>query len=171
MFSSSMSVTIVHIVSMVVILFSNELITTNAQECDTLPSDSTLENNLQNFLVSEGGEDPSINPNLLTVMYTCMAQGMTMGSYREVSVIVTYNNVPNSPQSRRFDLECVSSRGITGWQGIDGSFDSAPSGFESLETRTNCSRCRTFANNDYDCVGKGLCALSPPNYNVLIYFV
>ena len=145
----------------------------NAQdtECDTLPSNSTVWINLETLLVGEGGEDPSIDPNLLTVMYTCMAQGMTMGSYREVSVIVTYNNVPNSPQSRQFDLECVSSGENLGWQSIGGSFDSAPSGFETLETRTNCSRCRRFANNDYDCVGKGLCALSPPNYNVLIYFV
>ena len=69
-------------------------------ECDTLPSDGTVESNLQSFLVSEGLEDPSIDPNLLDIMYTCMAQGMTMGSYREVSVTVTYNNVPNSPQSR-----------------------------------------------------------------------
>ena len=169
MFTSSMSVTIVHIVSMVVILFSNELIITNAQECDTLPSDSTLENNLLSLLISEAGEDPSINPNLLTVLYTCMAQGMTMGSYREVSVIVTYNNVANSPQSRQFDLECVSGGGGTlGWQGIGGSLDFAPSGFETLETRTNCSQCRRNANNDYDCVGKGHCVLSPPNYNVYI---
>ena len=166
---SSMSVTIVHIVSMVVILFSNELIITNAQECDTLPSDSTLENNLQSLLISEAGEDPSINPNLLSVMYTCMAQGMTMGSYRDVSVIVTYNNVANSLQSRQFDFECVSGGGGTlGWQSIGGSLDSAPSGFETFETRTNCSQCRRNANNDYDCVGKGHCVLSPPNYNVYI---
>ena len=127
-------------------------------ECDTLPSDGTVESNLQNFLVSEGGQDPSIDPNLLTVMYTCMAQGMTMGSYREVSVIVTYNNVPNSPQSRQIDLRCVAGGGGSpGWQGIGGSLNSAPSGFESLETRTNCSRCSEDADNDHDCVGKGLC--------------
>ena len=123
-------------------------------ECDTLPSDGTVESNLQNFLVSEGGESNSIDPNLLTVMYTCMAQGMTMGSYREVSVIVTYNNVLNSPQSRQFDFECVLSGGTPGWQGISGSFDSAPSGFETLETRTNCSQCREGADNDHNCVGK-----------------
>ena len=87
-----------NIISVLVILFLYEVITTNAQECDTLPSDSTLESNLMAFLVSEGGEPPSINPNLLTVMYTCMAQGMTMGSYREVSVIIAYNNVGNNPQ-------------------------------------------------------------------------
>ena len=144
------------IIGVLVILFLYEVITTNTQECDTLPTDSILESNLQNFLVSEGGEDPSIDPNLLTVTYTCMAQGMTMGSYREVSVVVTYDNVANSPQSRQFDLECVLSGGNTGWQGIGGSLDSAPSGFESLETRTNCSRCRISANNDHDCVGKGL---------------
>ena len=97
-----------NIISVLVILFLNEVITTNTQECDTLPSDSTLESNLLSLLT---GEDPSIEPNLLTVMYTCMAQGMTMGSYREVSVIVTYNNVANSPQSRQFDLECVSGGG------------------------------------------------------------
>ena len=172
MCASSMSMIIVHIINVLVILFSNEVITTNAQVCDTLPSDSTLENNLQSLLISEGGEDPSIEPNLLTVTYTCMAQGMTMSSYREVSVIVTYNNVANSPQSRQFDLECVSGGGGTlGWQSIGGSLDFAPSGFETLETRTNCSQCRRNANNDYDCVGKAHCALSPPNYNVLIYFL
>ena len=150
-----------NIISVLVILFLNEVITTNAQECDTLPSDSILEINLMSLLVSQGGDDPSIDPNLLTVMYTCMAQGMTMGSYREVSVIVTYNNVANSPQSRQFDLQCVSSGGFTGWQSIGGSLDSAPSGFESLETRTNCSQCSIVANNDHDCVGKGLCNILP----------
>ena len=151
-----------NIISVLVILFLYEVITTNAQsECDILPSNSILESNLQSLLVSEGGQDPSIDPNLLTVMYTCMAQGMIMGSYREVSVIVTYNNVANSPQSRQFDLECVSSGGNLGWQGVGGSLDSAPSGFASLETRTNCSQCRITANNDHDCVGKGLCNILP----------
>ena len=152
-----------NIISVLVILFLYEVITTNAQlECDTLPSDGTVKSNLQNFLVSEGGQDPSIDPNLLTVMYTCLAQGMTMGSYREVSVIVTYNNVPNSPQSRQFDFECVAGGGDSpGWQSISGSLDSAPSGFETLQTRTNCSQCRESANNDHDCVGKGLCNIFP----------
>ena len=150
-----------NIISVLVILFLYEVITTNAQECDTLPSDSILESNLQNLLVSEEGDNPSIDPNLLTVMNTCLAQGMTMGSYREVSVIVTYNNVVNSPQSRQFDLECVSSGGNLGWQGVGGSLDSAPSGFASLETRTDCSQCRITANNDHDCVGKGLCNILP----------
>ena len=134
-----------------------------AQECPTLPSDGDVKSNLQNFLFSEGGEDPSIDPNLLTVMYTCMAQGMTMGSYREVSVIVTYNNVPNSPRSSQFGLECVSSGVNLGWQGIPGSFESDQSGFENLETRKNCSRC-TDADNDPICVGKGLCNIFPYNY-------
>ena len=144
-------------ITLTVIILCVLLSVGKAQECDTLPSDNTIESNLQAFLVSEGGEDPSIDSNLLTVMYTCMAQGMTMGSYREVSVIVTYNNVPNSPQSRQIGLQCLSSGGNLGWQGISGSFDSAPSGFETLETRTNCSQCRVSANNDHDCVGKGLC--------------
>ena len=157
-----------NIISVLVILFLYEVITTNAQECDTLPSDSILESNLLSLLVSEGGEDPSIDPNLLTVMYTCMAQGMTMGSYREVSVIVTYNNVANSAQSRQFDLQCVLSGGNTGWQGIGGSLDSAPSGFETLETRTNCSQCSIVANNDHDCVGKGLCNILPLKLLLLI---
>ena len=148
-----MIMAISNIISVLVILFCNEVITTNAQECDTLPSDSRLEIILLSFLVSESGEDPSIDPNLLTVMYTCMAQGMTMGSYREVSVIVTYNNVPNSPQSRQFDLWCISGGNLI-WQGIGGSLDSTPANFMSLETRTDCSQCRRDANNDHDCVGK-----------------
>ena len=142
-----------NIISVLVILFLNEVIITNAQECDTLPSDSTLESNLLSLLTSVGG-DPSIEPNLLTVTYTCMAQGMTMGSYRKVSVIVTYNNVANSPQSRQFDLECVLSGGNIGWLGTPGSVDSVPPSFQSLETRTDCSQCRVSANNDHDCVGK-----------------
>ena len=151
-----MIMAILSIISVLVMLFLYEMITTNAQECDTLPSDNTIEDNLQTLLFSEGGENPDINPNLLTVMYTCMAQGMTMGSYREVSVIVTYDNVANSPQSRQFELECLSSQGgSTGWQGY--SLNLAPTGFETLETRTDCSLCRESANNDpHDCVGKGL---------------
>ena len=127
-------------------------------ECATLPSDATVDSNLQNFLDSEAGESNSIDPNVLTVMYTCMAQGMTMGSYREVSVIVTYNNVPNSPQSRQFDLQCVlGGGGSPGWQARPNSFESAPDGYETLETRTNCSECRETDDNDQNCVGKGLC--------------
>ena len=157
-----MPVIIVHIISVLVVLFLNEVITTNAQECDTLPSDSLLEVNLQSFLISEAGESPDINPNLLTVIYTCIS----MGSFREVSVIVTYDNV-NNTQARQFDLECVSAGS---WQGINGSLDIAPAGFETLETRTNCSQCRTFANNDYDCVGRCYCVLCLSIYNVLMYF-
>ena len=139
-----------NIISVLVILFLNE-VTAVLPSCDTLPSDNAIESTLQSLLVSEGGS----NPDLLTVMYTCMAQGMTMGSYREVSVIVTYDNVIN-PQPRQFVLECVSVGRFSGWQGIGGSLDFAPTGFESLETRTNCSQCRVIADNDHDCVGKGL---------------
>ena len=64
-----------NIISVLVILFLYAVITTNAQECDTLPSDSTIESNLQSLLVSEAGEPPDIDPNLLTVMYTCMGSG------------------------------------------------------------------------------------------------
>ena len=53
-------------ISVLVILFLYEVITTNAQECDTLPSDSTIESNLQSLLVSEAVEPPDIDPNLLT---------------------------------------------------------------------------------------------------------
>ena len=141
-----------NIISVLGILFLYKVITTKAQECDTLPSDNTIESNLQSLLFSEAGE--IIEPNLLTVVYTCMAQGMTMGSYRELSVIVTYNNVPNSPQSRQFDLECVSSGSNTGWQARPDSFEPAPDGYETLQTRTNCSQCRETDNNDQNCVGK-----------------
>ena len=156
-----------NILSVLAMLFLYEVITTNAQECDTLPSDSRLESNLQSLLTSQGGENPNINPNILTVMYTCMAQGMTMDSYREVSVIVTYDNVANSPQSRQFDLQClVSQGGSTGWQGIHDSLNHAPTGFETLETRTDCSRCRVSGNNSHDCVGKGTVIYITPSYNV-----
>ena len=136
-------------------------------ECDTLPTDSIIRSNLETLIASQGGEDPDPNPNLLTSIYSCMAQGMTMGSYREVSVIVTYDNVGNSPglqQSGQFDLVCVPGGGggsDNGWQGLSGSLLSAPSGFETLETRTNCSQCRVSANNDHDCVGKGLSNILP----------
>ena len=52
-------------ISVLVILFLYEVITTNAQECDTLPSDSTIESNLQSLLVIEAVEPPDIDPNLL----------------------------------------------------------------------------------------------------------
>ena len=151
-----MMMAIMNIISVLVMLFLYEVITTNAQQCDTLLSDSRLESNLQSFLANEVGESPDINPNILTVRYTCIAQGMTMGNYREVSVIVTYDNVANSLQSRQFDLQCLSSpEGSTGWQGIHDSLNHAPTGFETLETRTDCSQCRVSGNNSHDCVGKG----------------
>ena len=122
-------------------------------ECDTLPSDNTIENNIIAFL-SEDGENPNPNPNLLNVNYTCMAQGMSMDSYREVSVIVRYSE-SGSTELRQFDLQCITGGGgSSGWQAISGSFEPAPDGFVSLETRTNCSQCRESANNDHDCVGK-----------------
>ena len=61
-----------------------------------------------------------------------------------------------NPQPRQFVLECVSVGDFSGWQGIGGSLDFAPTGFESLETRKNCSQCRASADNDHDCVGKGV---------------
>ena len=131
----------------------------NPSECDTLPSDNTIKNNILNFL-AEDGETPNPMPNLLNVNYTCMAQGMSMGSYREVSVIVRYSE-SGSTESNQFDLQCVTGGGGSGWQAISGSFEPAPDGFVSLETRTNCSQCRESANNDHDCVGKGLCSILP----------
>ena len=139
-----------NIISVLVMLFLNE-VTAVLPSCDTLPSDNAIESILQSLLVSEGGS----NLDLLTVMYTCMAQGITMGSYREVSLIVTYDNVIN-PQPRQFVLECVSVGDFSGWWSIGGSLDFAPTGFECLETRTNCSQCRASADNDHDCVSKGV---------------
>ena len=122
-------------------------------ECDTLPSDNRIEVIIRSFL-SKDGENPNPMPNLLNVNYTCMAQGMSMGSYREVSVIVRYSE-SGSTESRQFDLQCITGGGgSSGWQAIFGSFEPAPDGFVSLETRTNCSQCRESANNDHDCVGK-----------------
>ena len=126
-------------------------------ECIGLPSLDTIRINIISFL-SEDGENPNPMPNLLSVMYTCMAQGMTMGSYRELSVIVTYTE-SGSTESDQFELECVPGGGGSppGWEARSGSFNSAPNGFETLETRTDCSQCRETDNNPHNCVGKGLC--------------
>ena len=126
-------------------------------ECDFLPSEDTaIRNNIINFL-SEDGVNPNPNPNILNVNYTCMAQGMTMGSYRQLSVIVRYTESGNT-ESNQFEYECViGGGGSPGWQARSNSFEPAPDGYETLQTRTNCSECRETDDNDQNCVGKGLC--------------
>ena len=119
-------------------------------ECDTLPSDNRIEDIIRSFL-SEDGENPNPMPNLLNVNYTCMAQGMSMGSYREVSVIVRYSE-SGSTELNQFEFECViGGGGSPGWQARPDSFEPAPDGYETLQTRTNCSQCRETDDNDQNC--------------------
>ena len=109
-------------------------------ECDTLPSDNRIEVIIRSFL-SKDGENPNPMPNLLNVNYTGMAQGMSMDSYREVSVIVRYSE-SGSTESRQFEFECViGGGGSPGWEARSNSFEPAPDGYET-------------DNNDQNCVGK-----------------
>ena len=143
----------------ITILFFVDVITANTPECNGLPTNSDLTTSLINLL------DES-NPIVLNnVMYTCQAQGMIMGSYRGLAVILSYSsgNV-SEPIAKQFDIECIEGISFTGWIVVDGSFRDAPSNYSYLETRTDCSQCQQAAKNDHDCVGKNHCVLSRFNY-------
>ena len=128
-----------------------------ATDCAGLPDDSTVEYRLQVLFNSEGGEEPQSVLAQDGPFYTCLVQGTTMGTYQQLSVIMTYTVPTSSDTSLRvsqFDMDCIPFDGGI-WversgslNTVDGSVD-----YENIGVLTNCSECTETATNDHHCEG------------------
>ena len=83
---------------------------TKSQQCP-LPSQSEISTNLRSYLVSTGGESPTITVNLQNYHFTCQAVA-ARDMYRSLSVAVQYtttdSGVTSAVQYAQFQLECVT---------------------------------------------------------------
>ena len=87
-----------------------------ATDCTGLPSNETIILRLQNLVDSEGGEGQQTIAVQDGPFYTCLVQGTTMGTYQELSVIMTYTVPTSSDTSVRvsqIEMDCTDIGGGT----------------------------------------------------------
>ena len=141
-----------HFATLSLLLFTN-VITSEAQDC-TLPSQSVVNQALGDEISSAGGEGGSA-----TIRggpyYACQAQGTTMGTYQELSVIMEYT-ISGTDRVGQFEMICQVSP--DGWNRRSNSLTQLSSGSGvtydgSIGLWTNCSSCINTAGNDNNCVG------------------
>ena len=81
-----------------------------SQQCP-LPSQSEISTTLRTYLVSTGGEPPTITVNLQNYHFTCQAVA-AHDMYRSLSVVVQYtttdSGVTSAVQYAQFQRECVT---------------------------------------------------------------
>ena len=81
-----------------------------SQQCP-LPGQSEISTTLRTYLVSTGGENPTITVNLQNYNFTCQAVA-ARDMYRSLSVAVQYtttdSGVTSAVQYDQFQLECVT---------------------------------------------------------------
>ena len=133
----------------VVILLICHISDVLANNCDGLPSDlSFIGQRFQALL--DGGSTGELGQTItpLSFSYACQAQGSTMGTYRELSVVIQYtSSIDNdaSTQTALFDMECILDGGNNlAYDEVDGSFydlDANSVDPATIDLRTDCSSC------------------------------
>ena len=118
-----------------------------ANSCVGLPVLSFIGARFQNLLDSTSGEGGQ-TITAQSVSYACQAQGSTMGTYRELSVVIQYtSSIDNdaSTQTALFDMECILDGGNNlAYDEVDGSFydlDANSVDPATIDLRTDCSSC------------------------------
>ena len=117
---------------------------TNSQQCP-LPSQSEISTSLRTYLVSAGGESPTITVDLQNYNFTCQAVAAS-DMYRSLSVAVQYtttdSGVTSAAQYDQFQLECVT--GSPNYYQLPSSApfeaDVSPS-LLTMATRRDCEFC------------------------------
>ena len=141
-----------------VVAFSlSNLLASRAQtgSCPSLPLTSQVDSFLTTLLINQEGEGSNINVDIVNTHYTCQAQGTSFGSYRALSAIVTYRKNGNSAiEVRQIEMICVDVGGGRSEWDRGNDITVPASGFESLETRKDCSTCSSSAGNSHHCQGE-----------------
>ena len=87
-----------------------------------------------------------------SIQYTCLVEGVTQGTYRSASVIVSYRVDPgNDVKVGQFQFYCLKNHWIPI---LNEGLVSPPLDYVSLETDYNCSNCSRTADNHHNCISK-----------------
>ena len=130
--------------------------TTDALNCN-LPTASTIFPRLQALVDSSGGEGGQVISVQDGPYFTCQVQGTTMGTYQQLSVIMTYTvSSDNAIRIKQFELVCLEFGTFRYWEQKSGSLVNLDSNvdFMNIPTWINCSVCTGAANNDHHCQGE-----------------
>ena len=113
---------------------------------------------------------PDAYPLILEVNYTCLAQGTFEGTYRALSVIITYypnTYMYNSTEinAAHFQLLCYDFQWVLPFTD---TIDNITGSVTPLDTRFDCSSCRSGLNQHH-CIRKSTCA--QPNLFLLLQMI
>ena len=137
------SFTVVNLVNLV-LLASCQYILARDGDCPTLPDEATLESLISSTFV--GGDSPDVHVS--DFKYVCLVSGMFKGTFRRLSVVVSYNCsrsslCPSTSLVSQFDFTCNSGN-VWGDEVLGTSeFSRSDVADADLTTliRTNCSYC------------------------------
>ena len=115
--------------------------------CPGLPTTTTdIQPALRNLVANSVGEDPaSVTVTIVSgQFYTCQVQGTAVGTYQEVSLIVTYNsNQGHNNAVGQFKMECVEISGNRLWDSVSNSLSTPGVDYTTISLWTNCTECVT----------------------------
>ena len=143
----------------VLALSLSSLMASHAADCQPLPYKDQIDVLLTNLLTNQAGEGEVVEVDVLNMTYTCQALGTSLGTYRYLSVIVTYIMTAESLiKQGQFEMVCINPNAISGWDFIRRSLTDLPAGYnffpKYLETYSNCSSCSKDAGNQHHCERK-----------------
>ncbi len=130
---------------------------TDAIDCTGLPTASIIAPRLQALIDSDGGEGGKQIFVQDGPYFTCQVQGTTMGTYQELSVIMTYTvSNDNAVRVKQFEMVCLAFGSLRYWEQQSGSLANVDNNVDFMNTPTwiNCSVCTGAANNDHHCQGE-----------------
>ena len=145
------------VISTAGLLVALVVIYVEATDCTGLPDDDIVKSRLQNLVSSEGGEGSTDIQVQDGPFHTCLVQGTTMGTYQQLSVIMTYTVPASSDTSLRvnqFEMNCFNfNNGF--WLERSGSLNTVDGSVDyvNITVLTNCSECTEDATNDHHCEG------------------
>ena len=141
------SFTVVNLVNLVLLASCQYILYVLAQDgdCPTLPDEATLESLISKTFV--GGDSPDIR--VLDFKYVCLVSGMFKGTFRRLSVVVSYDCsrsslCPSTSLVSQFDFTCKRTK--TKWvDDVLGTPVHSRRNVADAElttpNRTNCSYC------------------------------
>ena len=139
------------------LIFCLRRVSSQGLDCTGLPDNDQIQGRLKSHFNDINDSEGSASASLNAVYATCLAQGNSVGTYREYSVVVDYDTNSESNVIRLFDLQCVlespsfpPSWFQNGLSNVDPGFQ-----FMNVEPRINCSGCSAGSGNEYNCQGIG----------------
>ena len=121
-------------------------------DCVGLPSDGNLTSALGSLVKALGGY-PYSEVNTVYIkegpFYTCLAQGTSDGTCRNLSVITTFNTDRySSLETRQFEMQCSSNE----WSSVKGSLITPRALPATIWLGKDISSCTRTAHNENHCL-------------------